>query len=459
MFSKPLPICSAKKNTKQSISNDFQLSYSDYMKNNINIKTLRKEALRSVSKQHKLHISGNKTVLAMRIEKFFVDTTHSIKIQKIIRGYIIRYSFKSRGPALFKRELCVNATDFVTLEPIVEISHSQFFSYTDNKGFVYGFDIYSLINIYIRKGKLANPYNREKIDQKIIKTIFSLNNIIYRLYPEVYQENIINTNIITPVNHIVPQNRVYTPANTTNTDNVAPIMTQNNSNLVIDLTGDNNEQEPPTLSQRLSNIRNRQLINQPLNIIVPVIDVLQITNLMPTNLLPTNLPPTNLPPSDILRTNSLSQSDRIRQSQISNLLNSMRQKTVPVRIEEIFMEIDLLGNYTQSQWFSQLNKSQCIRFISILYDIWVYRSQLSSLMQINICCVQDPFTNIPFQSILLTKPLLFVQAQCLNIIECMVCSGINSEYSKIGTMHVLSALTIVSIPARLSMNWLYESLM
>ena len=448
MFSKPVPICSAKKNTKSTISNDFQLSYSEYIKNNINLKTLRKEALRSVSKQHKLHISGNKPVLVARIEKFFVDTTYSIKIQKIVRGYIIRFSFKSRGPALFKRELCVNTTDFITLEPIVEISHSQFFSYTDNKGFVYGFDIYSLINIYIRKGKLINPYNREKIDQKNIKMIFSLNNIISRLYPEVYSENIINPNIITPVNHLVSQNHPVSQ----NRQTIVEPTTQTITNMIIDLTNDQNVQ--PSLSQRLSNIRNRQLNNQSQNIIVPEINILQ-----PTNLPPTNLPPTNLPQTDIVRTNSLSQTDRTRQTQISNLLNSMRQKTVPVRIEEIFMEIDLLGNYTQSMWFSQLNKSQCIRFISILYDIWVYRSQLSLLMQTNICCVQDPFLNIPFQTVLLTKPLLFVQAQCLNIIECMVCSGINPEYSKIGTMHVLSALTIVSIPARLSMNWLYESLM
>ena len=43
------------------------------------------------------------------------------------------------------------------------------------------------------------------------------------------------------------------------------------------------------------------------------------------------------------------------------------------------------------------------------------------------------------------------------ILENMVYSGINIEYRKIGTLHALSALTLVSVPARESMPWLYES--
>jgi hypothetical protein len=40
----------------------------------------------------------------------------------------------------------------------------------------------------------------------------------------------------------------------------------------------------------------------------------------------------------------------------------------------------------------------------------------------------------------------------------MVYCGIDDEYRKIGTLHALTALTIVSNGARNSLPWLYESL-
>jgi hypothetical protein len=43
--------------------------------------------------------------------------------------------------------------------------------------------------------------------------------------------------------------------------------------------------------------------------------------------------------------------------------------------------------------------------------------------------------------------------------ENMVYSGVDEEYRKIGCFHALSALTIVSYPARAALPWLYESVM
>ena len=43
--------------------------------------------------------------------------------------------------------------------------------------------------------------------------------------------------------------------------------------------------------------------------------------------------------------------------------------------------------------------------------------------------------------------------------ETMVYTGIDVEYQKIGALHMLSALTIVSPNARQNMMWLYESLL
>ena len=41
--------------------------------------------------------------------------------------------------------------------------------------------------------------------------------------------------------------------------------------------------------------------------------------------------------------------------------------------------------------------------------------------------------------------------------EHLVYCGIDNDHKKIGTLHALSALTLVSRDARLAMPWLYES--
>jgi hypothetical protein len=74
-----------------------------------------------------------------------------------------------------KRKMCTNSSDFVTLEPIEEINFHQFISYTDEDGFIYGFDITSLFNSISKNGKdIKNPYNRNIIPDIIFKNIKTL---------------------------------------------------------------------------------------------------------------------------------------------------------------------------------------------------------------------------------------------------------------------------------------------
>ena len=47
---------------------------------------------------------------------------------------------------------------------------------------------------------------------------------------------------------------------------------------------------------------------------------------------------------------------------------------------------------------------------------------------------------------------------CITVIEYIVYCGIDDEYKKIGALHVLTGLTGVSLGARTSLPWLYESL-
>lgn len=145
--------------------------------------------------------------------------------------------------------------------------------------------------------------------------------------------------------------------------------------------------------------------------------------------------------------------------EISNKINEIREKPIPVRIQELFMEIDQLGNYTSAEWFTTLTLRDYIRLYRNLYDIWNYRAQLSYEMKRRICLLNDPFLGI-FNQRIYYNEVSFTQIQdaCLKVFENMVYTGIDTENRKIGTMHALSALTIVSLDARNAMPWLYESL-
>ena len=147
--------------------------------------------------------------------------------------------------------------------------------------------------------------------------------------------------------------------------------------------------------------------------------------------------------------------DLIRYTNIANI----RNHSIDNRINELFIEIDLLGNYTNREWFDNLELRDYIRLYRKLYEIWYYRGELSIEVQNNICPFYSPFDGI------VTRPLLHNEIQlqqiktaCLIVIENMVYSGITEDYRRIGTLHALSALTSVSNGARTGLPWLYESI-
>jgi len=130
--------------------------------------------LKSILKYYKLKIGGNKSELLSRIYSHLHFSSCIIKIQKIFRGTLARNYFKLRGPAASERKLCTNADDFITMDPLDEMSIHQFLSYKDIDGFIYGFDIASLFNLFLKSKKgenIQNPYNRNVIPESIIVTI------------------------------------------------------------------------------------------------------------------------------------------------------------------------------------------------------------------------------------------------------------------------------------------------
>ena len=339
-----------------------------YFIRELDINKCKLPELKEISRYYKLRITGSKPVLLERLTKFFKENRCATIIQSVFRGHLVRFSIKVRGIALKQRNMCVNDSDFYTLDPISEIDHNDFYSYKDNQGFIYGFSVSSLIALFKRKGNITNPYNREKMDFKTMNEIF----ILYKLNHIIYE----NPSKI----HTVENAHVNTDSSQTNRFNAQTSIQSNNTSQIIL----NHQQE---LSQRINEIQSR-----------------------PT----------------------------------------------PDRIRELFMEMDQLGNYTQSIWFSSLTERGLIQLYRYLYEVWTYRGQLTLQTKQRICSLRDPFNN---SHTITTVTIEELQKKCLQVMEYMVYTGIDVEYQKIGTLHVLSCLTLVSIPARQSMYWLYEGLL
>ena len=84
-----------------------------------------------------------------------------MKIQRVWKKYLLNLYHTLRGPGKFDRKLCVNETDFYTMADMADVPDSQLYTYRDETGQIYAFEITSLFNL-CKKGTAhtTNPYNR-----------------------------------------------------------------------------------------------------------------------------------------------------------------------------------------------------------------------------------------------------------------------------------------------------------
>lgn len=130
-------------------------------------------------KYYKIKSGGNKNEQLIRLYSYLYFSSFIIKIQKNFRGSLVRKYKRLHGPAILNRKLCTNTDDFITMEPIEEINYHQFFSYKDEDEFIYGFDLCSLYNLFLKtknddSQQFNNPYNRNPISFKVIQNIKSI---------------------------------------------------------------------------------------------------------------------------------------------------------------------------------------------------------------------------------------------------------------------------------------------
>jgi len=131
--------------------------------------------LKEICRFYKIRITGTKNELEIRIYNFLKLSSNIIIIQRVARNKLVKIYNNLHGPAYIKRHLCVNDTDFFTMENLKEISINQFISYKDTDDMIYGFDILSLYNLLLKNGKnVTNPYNRKPFPQDLRKKINKL---------------------------------------------------------------------------------------------------------------------------------------------------------------------------------------------------------------------------------------------------------------------------------------------
>jgi hypothetical protein len=321
------PPISHKKKAKEEFIMPTKETYSLLLSHNYTIKQLKE-----IAAHHKIKISSSlvKAEIVTKIYNYFKHYDNAVVIQHAWRRYLFKQYNKLRGPARFNRSLCVNETDFFTMDNLTDIPYVQFFSFRDSDNMIYGCDIMSIYTLF-QKGfdtKIANPYNRNVFGKNIKKNMMKLI-WLSKLFKE----------------------EMNFKAN-----------------------------EPEVVQQNISG-----------------------------------------------------------------------------RVAALFHEIDILGNYTNHQWFLALGHSGVVRFMVELNDIWSYRANLSDQVKRDICPNHRDLFRAMYMIDMRIMPLAMVQDMALIAMEMLIRDGINHDSRCLGANYVLCALTLVSTEAATALPWLFQS--
>lgn len=358
---KSFTISKSKKKSKVSDDMFVMIDSSNYqllLENNYRVKQLR-----SIARYHKQKISGNKEEILKRLYHYFKFSIYAKKIQQLYRGHLIRRFFKLSKTMKYDRKKCVNDTDFFLMEPISNIPFHELILYRKD-GFVYGFSICSLYNLYKQHTNwrnVKNPYNR--------------NLLKYSLYKRMIKMITLGKKLKFNINIDIPDDEVETNENST-------------------VTTHHNNGTQQTEGQSYTAMLN---------------------------------------------------SYNVEGEHYNNHIVSLCQK------------IDLLGNYTNVEWFLSLTRNHIISYIRELYDIWNYRAQLTMEMKRNIC----PSNGNPFYRINISTLRDLNNTQLkqyfLHINHKLIESATNEQYQQLGALYILSALTLINTDCASALPWLYES--
>jgi hypothetical protein len=95
---------------------------------------------------------------------------NAVFIQKIWRGYSVRWWLQLAGPGVLKRSICHNEEELVTLDEKTSTHPFDYFAFEEN-GNVYWFDIRSIAENSNMSIEPTNPYTREPLSLQTRKRL------------------------------------------------------------------------------------------------------------------------------------------------------------------------------------------------------------------------------------------------------------------------------------------------
>ena len=425
-----------KKKVYKKRVNLHPITYENFEKFNLDLKSYKITELKEAAKQCCVKITGTKPILIERIITKYHKIKRIILVQKIYRGWLVRSIFRSKGPALNERSICTNDTDCCSLEPLDEIDFFDFYSYKDDSGFVYGFNVTSLIEIYKRKRTIKNPYNRALFSKHQVRTVIKMYNGNFVINPT-YKNNNEPLKMPTGTN----ERRRYIPSSLRQARPLNPTRNTLNRNL-------------PS-SHHTSNISYLQRTSRMLRLEFNELQADHENESTERNTIVSNL--MSRIDNDITRhyANLLDNLPSEVTGRYNQLIDRQRTTTVNDRTRQLFLEIDSLGNYSNESWFNNLTIDENRSLVRFLYEIWENRG-LTHQLKSKISPFKWPFDHI-YERGSTELNIEIIKSDILTACELMIFTGSDTDSRKIGAMHVLSALTLVSRDARTAVPWLYES--
>lgn len=126
------------------------------------------------------------------------------------------------------------------------------------------------------------------------------------------------------------------------------------------------------------------------------------------------------------------------------------------RCIKIFQLIDELGQYTQCNWFLNLNLGSLKELYKQLEDIWNYRAELTPEDKKRYVTDGKLFIH-KVHEINAIKSRNQLSHILLDNFEKLITQGSTKSDCQTGALWILSGLTIVSYDARIAMAWLFQS--
>jgi hypothetical protein len=176
-------------------------NYKDY--NNLLTINYSVSQLKLIAKYYKLKTTGNKEYLKKRLYNYLYFSYNIINIQKIVRYNLTKKYIKLHGPGFHNKTLCSNDVDFCTLDNLNNIPYNQFISFKDDNEHIYGFDVLSLYNLFMKvtknnKTRMTNELNSSNNllnVQNPFTNIFFSYNVLKQLLEYIRLSNLLKIHI------------------------------------------------------------------------------------------------------------------------------------------------------------------------------------------------------------------------------------------------------------------------